>query len=159
MPSPKSRTSVAIIALIGTLLAATLVSAKPTSSDYAGEFATGHGMVAVEVLRRGGRPVEARFTATNVEVFCEGDSEPQLLTMKRLRARFVGPRVFEGRVRPLPQPGESQTLFKFQGKLIGKAAVRGFVFYRDDPVDTPSEENVAECSTDGLLRWSATREG
>jgi len=89
---------------------------------------------------------------------CEGDATASTKSSPVIVAEFKGDRVFEGRLYLIPGPSNSAgEMFKVQGKMLGGGRAKGFFFWFFDPSDRP--ENFPECSSEGLLRWTAERVG
>jgi len=99
---------------------------------------------------------QVTFDATHVAVWCEGAADPQPVDFPSTTVRLRKSGFFEGRQRSLASGGLLR-LFKFEGRLLEGGRAKGFVFYFSDPLDQSADENEAECSTAGLLRWRATR--
>lgn len=151
----------AVFGLLITCAVVPLAAADPLrTATYRGALNDDpEASVAFELTTRAGVPTKAKFEADRFPILCEGDAAPLRISHPRVTVEFLGPRVFEGRVIPPPRGGLTE-LFKLQGRLLGDGRARGFIFYSRDGYDPPDEpENDAECSTDGLLRWTADRVG
>ena len=149
---------IALMALLVALATGPLSSADITRGPtFAGQFITdAEAAVDFKVISRGGEPVKVRFNARGIPIRCE--DEPALRRYDRLgvTAKFLSPRTFEGRIVAIPNEGFRE-LFKLQGRLLSDGRAQGFVFYFRDTGDEPETDD--ECSTEGLLRWTADRAG
>jgi len=148
---------IALIALLVALATSPLSSAGVTRGQtYTGQFvADPEATVDFEVIRRGGVPVKVRFNARGIPLRCEDEPAPRLYDRLGVTAKFVGPRAFEERIIPFPNGGFRE-LFKLQGRLLSDGRAQGFVFYWRDTGDETATDS--ECSTEGLLRWTADRQ-
>ena len=151
---------VALIALLLVLATGPLSSGEITRGPtYAGEFvADPEATVDFELIKRNGVPSKLRFNARGIQILCEDDSRSRRYDRLGVEAEFLGPRVFEGRIIPIPNRG-FQELFKLQGRLRSDGSAQGFVFYWQTDSGETLDEKVVECSTEGLLRWTADRAG
>lgn len=149
-----------VVGLFAALIVVPMAAGSGTAArPYQGGFVDDpEASVRFDVTVKDGVAKKAKFEAVNFAVVCEGEDSPRRMSFGPMSVRFVGPRVFEGRERPIPQDDGFQYLSKFEGRLLGGGRANGFVFYREDDYDPPAgTENLAECSTDGLLRWKAER--
>jgi hypothetical protein len=149
---------IVVIALLVALATGPLSSAEITRGPaYSGQFvADSEAPLDFKVLSRRGEPVKVRFNGRGIPIRCE--DEPVLRRYDRLgvTAKFLSPRTFEGRIVAIPNEGFRE-LFKLQGRLRSGGRAQGFVFYWRDTGDEPETDD--ECSTEGLLRWTADRQG
>ena len=92
-----------------------------------------------------GRGQRAVFEAQNVPVLCADETTARREFLP-ITAKFENTKSFEGRRYNPPSEAGARQLFKMRGRLMGGGRATGFLFYFDE-----------DCSTDGLLRWTAER--
>ncbi len=102
-------------------------------------------LIGVTIGFEGGRGQAAAFEAENVPVLCEGETTARRDFLP-ITAKFEDTQTFEGRRYNPPSEAGARQLFKVKGRLLGGGRASGFLFYFDE-----------ECSTDGLVRWTAAR--
>lgn len=148
----------ALIALTALIWLVPLASAGSVSKrSYEGALSSDSAApIEATVVMRGGEPRRATFQVQSFPFICEGDDSPRQKDSPVIEAAFNGGRVFEGRLYGPPgASNEAGEMFKVQGKMLSDGRLKGFFFWFFDPEDYP--ENFPECSTDGLLRWTAER--
>ena len=102
-------------------------------------------MIRMSMSLDEGRGQRAVFEAQNVPVLCADETTARREFLP-ITAKFENTKSFEGRRYNPPSEAGARQLFKMRGRLMGGGRATGFLFYFDE-----------DCSTDGLLRWTAER--
>lgn len=134
------------VGAIAVTSAAMAIGQATGERSYEGTLAADSStLIAVTITLQAGRGQAASFEAENVPVLCEDETAARREFLP-ITAQFESRRAFEGRRYNPPSEAGARQLFKVKGRLLGGGRASGFLFYFDE-----------ECSTDGLLRWTAAR--
>jgi hypothetical protein len=113
--------------------------------------------VAFSLERSGGALNRARFQAKDVSLACEDAFRRSDLGPVNLR--FSTARSFEGSRYTVDSNG-TERYFKVRGELISGDRARGYLYFFEDPVDSPPAGALYEpdCGTSGeRYGWRARR--
>lgn len=163
VPARRGLLSVAAVFCIS--VAAVLLVGAPTGAHPAArsELWKGHlkgdrkAKVSLSVEFRHGQPIEALFGAHRVQLACDNGT-----TIRRnvftIEGDVFDRRTVAGDFAVTTEAGLS-IFQRFTARMSRRDRAEGTLIYIRDPYDPPLDPMPAECSTDGTMRWTATKTG